>query len=80
MVGPKAPASMKLTEIASTPWLIRFSTAWICLFTSPSPAGDDQLEAGAPRRLLGAVDLAEVERVGQVDLDQPDLRRIVGRL
>ena len=28
---------MKLTEMASTPWLMRFSTAWICLFTSPSP-------------------------------------------
>src|SRR5271157_1787374 len=37
IVGPKAPASMKLIAMASTPSLIRFSTAWICLFTSPSP-------------------------------------------
>ena len=28
---------MKLIEMASTPWLIRFSIAWICLVTSPSP-------------------------------------------
>ena len=68
---------MKLIEIASTPWLIRFSIAWICLVTSPSPLVTTRSKSGAPRRFLGAVDLAEVERVGQVDLDQPDLRLVL---
>ena len=69
---------MKLIEMASTPWLIRFSIAWICLVTSPSPLVTTSSKSGAARRFLGAVDLAEMEGIGQVDLDQADLRLVLG--
>ena len=41
--------------------------------------GDDQLEAGAARGFLGAVDLAEMEGVAQIDLHQADLHLVLGK-
>src|SRR6202795_11460 len=40
-------------------------------------AGDDQAEAEAARRLLGAVNLAQVEGIAEIDLNETNLRWIV---
>src|SRR5271166_1706192 len=40
-------------------------------------ACDDQAETEAARRLLGTVDLAQVEGIAEIDLNETDLRWIV---
>src|SRR5262245_38800752 len=42
-------------------------------------AGDDKVEIAAPRSLLGAVHLAEMKRVGEIDLNEADLRLVLGK-